>query len=101
VASKGNADAIATFSLVMRTLRGAGVDDFSLAWALALPPPLPDRERVAIRAALTETQGAWLAAWNGEDATPGELRLVALANALDDAMIDAAPVELPHAAMIA
>ena len=94
-------DDLATFSLIMRTLKRAGLDDFGIAWSCALPPSLPDRDRVALRSALDETQGAWLAAWDGEDATPAEARLVALALILDDEPINAAPVELPHAAPIA
>ena len=49
------ADDLATFGLVMRTLKRAGLDEFALAWEIAYPPSMADRRRVALRAI------AWLA----------------------------------------
>jgi hypothetical protein len=85
------ADDLASFSLVMRTLKRAGVDDFSIAWAIALPPPKADVQRVALRAALAETRDSWARAWDREPPTPAEARLVALAPFLLDE--EAEPVE--------
>jgi hypothetical protein len=93
------ADEIVSFRVALAVLREAGVD-FATAWDVAVPAPLADRNRVALREALTSTKAAWARAC--EPPTRGELAAAMIpALAREDETTDTAPVELPHAAPIA
>jgi hypothetical protein len=81
-------DPIVRFRLSLAVLRSWGLS-FDAAWSLALPRPLPDRERVALRSALNATRDRWRAAWEGEPPTPAE-RVLAMLGPMpvDDALAD-------------
>jgi hypothetical protein len=65
------ADDLATVRLILATLRAERVP-FADAWAVAFPPSLPHRDRVALRAALDATEDAWRRAFDDAPPTAGE-----------------------------
>lgn len=84
-------DEIANVGAVLAILRRAGVP-FADAWRVAFPPGRADRERVAVRATLTETADAWRRAYNGEPPSPGEAATVFLAGLWAERHDDGEPV---------
>ena len=92
-------DDLASFRILLGILRAAGVD-FADAWSACLPPPLPDRQRVALRSALDATRDAWARAYLGEPADRGEVAVSILAPLLLDEP-HATTGELPSASMVA
>jgi hypothetical protein len=84
-------DDLANVGAILAVLRREGVP-FGDAWAAAYPASRADRDRVAVRAALTETADAWRRAYVGDNPTPGEAATVFLAGLWTERVDDGEPI---------